>query len=143
MAMLAWNVRGLGNKETVRALKNTIFKNKAEIIFLSETKQKKRYMEKIHTKMKIENAFYVEPDGIAGGLALWWSNNVKLSVLRPEEKCGSNPFDHNSAKWYYDFLDQTYLMEIPSSGGSFTWSNQRSNEETTLEKLDRVLSSLE
>ncbi|KAK8575406.1 hypothetical protein V6N12_063079 [Hibiscus sabdariffa] len=155
-------------------------------------------------KMKIENAFYVEPDGIARGLALWWSNNVKLSILRsekniidtkisingktewfdtfiyappytenkqkfweklaslrndvnvkwcvigdfnvvasPEEKCGGNPFDHNSAKWYYDFLDQTYLMEIPSSGGSFTWSNQRSNEEAILEKLDRVLSSLE
>ncbi|KAK9006996.1 hypothetical protein V6N11_019324 [Hibiscus sabdariffa] len=155
-------------------------------------------------KMKFENAFYVEPDGIAGGLALWWSNNVKLSILHydknfidtktsingesywfgtfiyaplytegkrkfwetlaslrndvnakwcvlgdfnvvgsPEEKHGGNPFDHNSAKWYYKFLDQTYLMEIPSSGGSFTWSNQRCNEESILEKLDRILSSLE
>ncbi|KAL4353918.1 hypothetical protein GQ457_06G009460 [Hibiscus cannabinus] len=204
MAMLAWNVRGLGNKETVRALKNTIFKNKAEIIFLSETKQKKQYMEKIRSKMKTGNAFYVEPDGIVGGLALWWSNNAKLSVLRYEknfidtkisingepewfgtfiyappytedkqkfwgtlaslrndinakwcvigdfnvvaslkEKCGGNLFDHNSAKWYFEFLDQTYLMEIPSSGGSFTWSNQQSNDEAILEKLDRVLSSLE
>ncbi|KAK8534695.1 hypothetical protein V6N12_057339 [Hibiscus sabdariffa] len=154
--------------------------------------------------MKIDNAFYVEPDGITGGLALWWSNDVKLSILHydnnfidtkisingeaewygtfiyapsytedkqkfwetlaplqndvnakwcvlgnfngvvsPEEKYGGNPFDHNSAKWYYEFLDQTYLMEIPSSGGSFTWLNQRSNEEGILEKLDRVLSSLE
>ncbi|KAK8996703.1 hypothetical protein V6N11_020202 [Hibiscus sabdariffa] len=100
-------------------------------------------MEKIRSKMKTENAFYVEPDGIAGGFALWWSNNVKLSVLSSEEKWGGNPFDHNSAKWYFEFLDQTYLMEIPSSGGSFTWSNQRSNDEAILENLDRVLSSLE
>ncbi|KAK8562023.1 hypothetical protein V6N12_049078 [Hibiscus sabdariffa] len=210
MAMLAWNVRGLGIKDTVRALKNAAFKYKADIIFLCETKQKKRYIEKIRMKRKQKNAafkynaFYVEPDGIAGGLALWWSNNVKLSILRyeknfidtkisisgetdwfgtfiyappytedkqkfwetlaplrndvnakwcvigdfnvvasPEEKYGGNPFDHNSAKWYYDFLDQTYLMEIPSSGGSFTWSNQQSNEEAILEKFDRVLSSLD
>ncbi|KAK9036183.1 hypothetical protein V6N11_078192 [Hibiscus sabdariffa] len=81
MAMVAWNVRGLGNKDTVRALKNVVFKHRAEIIFLSETKQKKRYIEKIRMKMKVDNAFYVEPEGIAGGLALWWSNEVKLSVL--------------------------------------------------------------
>ncbi|KAK8532112.1 hypothetical protein V6N12_053561 [Hibiscus sabdariffa] len=175
MAMLAWNVRGLGNKDTVSALKNVAFKHKANIIFLGETKQKKRYIEKIRMKMKFDNVFYVEPDGIAGRLALWWSNNVKLSILHydknfidtkisingetdwfgtfiyappytevgPEEKHGGNPFDHNSAKWYYEFLDQTYLMEIPSSGGSFTWSNQRCNEELILEKLDRILSSLE
>ncbi|KAK8494626.1 hypothetical protein V6N12_005755 [Hibiscus sabdariffa] len=204
MAMLAWNVRGLGNKDTVSALKNVAFKHKADIIFLSETKQKKRYIEKIRMKMKFDNAFYVEPDGIAGGLGSWWSNNVKLSILHydknfidtkisingesdlfgtfiyappytegkrkfwetlaslrndvnakwcvlgdfnavvsPEEKHGGNSFDHNSAKWYYGFLDQTYLMKIPSSGGSFTWSNQRCNEESILEKLDRILSSLE
>ncbi|KAK9003601.1 hypothetical protein V6N11_084241 [Hibiscus sabdariffa] len=112
-------------------------------------------------KMKIANAFYVEPDEIVGGLALWWSNDVKLSIVHydknfidtkisikgetdcPKEKYGGNPFDHNSAKWYYEFVNQTYLMEIPSSRGSFMWSNQRCNEEAILEKLDRVLSSLE
>ncbi|KAK8593834.1 hypothetical protein V6N12_045907 [Hibiscus sabdariffa] len=154
--------------------------------------------------MKIDNAFYVEPEGIAGELVLWWLNKVNLSILHydknfidtkisinreiewfdtfiyalpytedkqkfwemlaplrnginakwcvlgdfnvvvsPEEKYGGNPFDHNSAKWYYEFLDQTYLMKIPSSGGSFTWSNQRCNEEVILETLDRVLSSME
>ncbi|KAK8508676.1 hypothetical protein V6N12_032672 [Hibiscus sabdariffa] len=82
MALLAWNVRGLGNKNNVRALKNICFKHKSDIVFLSETKQKKRYLEKIRMKMKLENAFYVEPTGIAGGLALWWSLNVNLIVLQ-------------------------------------------------------------
>ncbi|KAK8999419.1 hypothetical protein V6N11_070586 [Hibiscus sabdariffa] len=155
-------------------------------------------------KIKVDNAFYVEPEGIAGGIALWWSNEVKLSVLHydrnfidakisingepewfgtfiyappysgekhefwdsltalrndinakwciigdfnvvvcPEEKYGGAPFDHSSAKWYYEFLNHTYLMEIPSKGGSYTWSNQRCDEEAILEKLDRVVSSLE
>ncbi|KAL4384957.1 hypothetical protein GQ457_15G009130 [Hibiscus cannabinus] len=61
MALLAWNVRGLGNKDTVRALKNICFKHKNDIVFLSETKQKRRYLEKIRMRMKMDNAFYVDP----------------------------------------------------------------------------------
>ncbi|KAK8508396.1 hypothetical protein V6N12_055232 [Hibiscus sabdariffa] len=152
----------------------------------------------------MENAFYVEPDGIAGGLALWWSSDVKLSVLQydknfidtlisvngesewfgtfiyappyegekqsfwermtmlrsdvntewciigdsnivasPNDKSGGSPFDHSNAKWYYDFLECTYLIEMQSKGGNYTWSNHRSDEDTIWEKLDRVLRSLE
>ncbi|KAK9045794.1 hypothetical protein V6N11_051702 [Hibiscus sabdariffa] len=155
-------------------------------------------------KMKLENAFYVEPDGIASGLALWWSQEVKLSVTHhdknfidtiisisgepewfgtfiyappyedekqcfweklgalrndvnakwcvmgdtnilasPTEKYGGSPFDHNNFKWYHEFLERTFLMEIQSKGGAYTWSNQRSEEEEICEKLDRVLTSLE
>ncbi|KAK9018933.1 hypothetical protein V6N11_033978 [Hibiscus sabdariffa] len=155
-------------------------------------------------KMKLENAFYVEPVGIAGGLALWWSNSVNLSVMHfdknfvdakisitgedewfgtfiyappyseekqrfwealaslrndindrwctigdsnivasPDEKYGGTPFDHNGVKWYYEFLDRTCLLEIPSKGRFYTWSNQRSDEDVIIEKLDRALSSLE
>ncbi|KAK8497056.1 hypothetical protein V6N12_063837 [Hibiscus sabdariffa] len=204
MALLAWNVRRLGNKDTVRALKNICFKHKNEIVFLSETKQKRRYLEKIRMRMKMDNAFYVDPVGIAGGLALWWSNDVKLSVLNhdknfidtvisingedvwfgtfiyappyeeekqefwerlgslrndvnakwcimrdtnivasPNEKFGGLPFDFNSAKWFHEFLDRSYLMEIHSKGGAYTWSNQRCEEDEICEKLDRVLSSSE
>ncbi|KAK9046337.1 hypothetical protein V6N11_052229 [Hibiscus sabdariffa] len=32
-------------------------------------------------KMKMDNAFYVASVGIAAGLALWWSQEVKLLVL--------------------------------------------------------------
>ncbi|KAL4347364.1 hypothetical protein GQ457_17G006780 [Hibiscus cannabinus] len=41
MALVAWNVRGLGKKDIVRALKNVCFKYKNDIVFLSETKQKR------------------------------------------------------------------------------------------------------
>ncbi|KAK8601187.1 hypothetical protein V6N12_051029 [Hibiscus sabdariffa] len=58
-------------------------------------------------------------------------------VASPNEKYGGSPFDHNNAKWYHEFLECTYLMEIQSKGEAYTWSNQRSEED------DRVLSSLE
>ncbi|KAK9011970.1 hypothetical protein V6N11_040041 [Hibiscus sabdariffa] len=82
LAILAWNVRGLGNKETVRALRNSIQKFQPDIVFLSETKQQKRYLEKIRMKMKMEHSFYIEPNGIVGGLALWWSNDVQIKILK-------------------------------------------------------------
>ncbi|KAK9033906.1 hypothetical protein V6N11_050087 [Hibiscus sabdariffa] len=64
-------------------------------------------------------------------------------VTSPNEKYGGSPFDNNNAKWYHEFLERSYLMEIQSKGGAYTWSNQRSEEEEICEKLDRVLSSLE
>ncbi|KAK8596672.1 hypothetical protein V6N12_065152 [Hibiscus sabdariffa] len=41
------------------------------------------------------------------------------------------------------FLDNSGMLEIPIKGGSFTWSNQRCDEEAILEKIDRILSSVE
>ncbi|KAK8990607.1 hypothetical protein V6N11_009299 [Hibiscus sabdariffa] len=52
----------------------------ANIVFLSETKQKKRYLEKIKMKMKLEHSFYVEPTGLAGGLSLWWSKDTQIKI---------------------------------------------------------------
>ncbi|KAK9006988.1 hypothetical protein V6N11_019317 [Hibiscus sabdariffa] len=152
----------------------------------------------------MDNAFYIDPVGIAGGLALWWTSDVKLTVLShdknfidtvisinreeewfgtfiyappyadekqefwerlgslrhdgntewcimgdtnivasPNEKNGGAPFVLNNARWFHDFLERSYLMEIQCKGGSFTWSNQRSEGYEISEKLDRVLSSVE
>ncbi|KAK8986463.1 hypothetical protein V6N11_010019 [Hibiscus sabdariffa] len=105
MACLAWNVRGLGNKDTVRALRNLCFKYKTDIVFLSETKQKKGYLEKIRTKFKMDNAFYVDPVGIAGGLALWWKSDVKLSVLYHDNNTIDSIISINGEDdWYGTFI---------------------------------------
>ncbi|KAK8473934.1 hypothetical protein V6N11_069904 [Hibiscus sabdariffa] len=105
MAMFAWNVRGLGNKDTVRALKNICFKHNCHIVFLSETKQKKRYLEKIRMKMKLEHAFYVEPVGIAGGLALWWSSDVKVTVLQYDKNFIDVTISLNGeVEWFGTFI---------------------------------------
>ncbi|KAK8989039.1 hypothetical protein V6N11_030407 [Hibiscus sabdariffa] len=176
--LVVWNVRGLGNKDTNRALRNSIQKVQPDIIFLSETKQKKGFLEKVKTKMKMAHSFYVEPFGIAGGLALWWSNDTHITVL----KSGKHFIDakisiKGEPEWYGSFIygppykeekrefwemmtqmgrdsEECWLVvgdtnvvarliELPISGGSFTWSNQRSEEDAILEKLDRALCSLE
>ncbi|KAK9004307.1 hypothetical protein V6N11_002109 [Hibiscus sabdariffa] len=204
MSIMSWNARGMRNKGIVRTLKDAAFKFRPGIIFLSETKKKKCYLKKIKMKIKVDYSFYVDPIGIAGGLALWWLHEVSMVILnsgknfidtkvsvcgeedwfltfiygppyanekqvfweslaslrsnrsekwcvigdsnmvtRPEEKIGGAPFDASSAKWFYDFMDTFCLLELPLKGGTFTWSNQRSEDEAILEKLDRILISLE
>ncbi|KAK8600390.1 hypothetical protein V6N12_050244 [Hibiscus sabdariffa] len=64
-------------------------------------------------------------------------------VTRPEDKSARIPFISSQASCYYDFLDRSCLMELLIKGGSFTWSVQRSEDEAILERLDRVLVSLE
>ncbi|KAK9011043.1 hypothetical protein V6N11_043900 [Hibiscus sabdariffa] len=152
MAVFAWNVRGLGNKDSVHALTNSIRKCQPDIVFLSETKQKKRYLEKIKMKMKLENSFYVEPTGLAAGLSLWWSKDTQIKI----QGYGKHFIDaeisiKSEAVWFGTFIygppykeqkkEFWELMENLRKGGAFTWSNHRCDDKAILEKLDRVLCS--
>ncbi|KAK8498763.1 hypothetical protein V6N12_064052 [Hibiscus sabdariffa] len=82
MSIVAWNARGLGNPNTKRALKDTLIKYNPLITFLSETKKNQKYLERIKATNKFSGSFYVNPHGIAGGLALWWTENVSIKILR-------------------------------------------------------------
>ncbi|KAK8483041.1 hypothetical protein V6N11_081882 [Hibiscus sabdariffa] len=204
IVVMAWNVRGLGNKKTVRALRNSVWKFQLDIVLLSETKQQKRYVEKIKMKMKTEHLFYVALTGLAGGLSLWWTKDTQRKILQygkhfidaeisirgetgwfktfiygppykqekrefwefmtnlrngcgdrwmvigdsnvissQEEKLGGLPFNLNDARCYFDFIDAISLIELPISGGAFTWSNKTSVEDAIFEKLDQAMCSME
>ncbi|XP_027148760.1 uncharacterized protein LOC113749274 [Coffea eugenioides] len=49
-----------------------------EIIFLSETKNKKCYMNKLKMKLKFDSLFVVDPIGRSGGLAVMWRKDVQI-----------------------------------------------------------------
>ncbi|KAK8533159.1 hypothetical protein V6N12_076438 [Hibiscus sabdariffa] len=64
-------------------------------------------------------------------------------VVKAEDKMGGVPFEPSQAKWFFDFLNKSCMMELLIQGGMFTCSNQRSDDDVMVEKLDRILSSLE
>ncbi|KAL4278069.1 hypothetical protein GQ457_03G015870 [Hibiscus cannabinus] len=82
MSIVAWNVRGIGNVNTTRALKDVLVKFNPYIVFLSETKKKAKFLDRLKSKNKFTGSFYVEPRGLAGGLALWWKENVSISIIK-------------------------------------------------------------
>ncbi|KAK8557911.1 hypothetical protein V6N12_010134 [Hibiscus sabdariffa] len=105
MALLSWNVCGLGNEETVRALKNAAFKSNPSIIFLSETKQKKKNIyEEDKNKNEIQQCL-LEPEGIAGGLALWWMDDTRVTILNScRNFIDVNISMYGEADWFDTFI---------------------------------------
>ncbi|KAK9042415.1 hypothetical protein V6N11_017490 [Hibiscus sabdariffa] len=87
MALISWNVRGLGQKDTIRSLKVMNANFNPCIIFLSETKQKKPFLERIRKRLKFDSSFYIDPLGISGGLALWWKSDSNISILSSDKNC--------------------------------------------------------
>ncbi|KAK8984682.1 hypothetical protein V6N11_008444 [Hibiscus sabdariffa] len=99
-------------------------------------------------RMKMDESFYVNLVGIAGGLALWWSNDVNVAIL----KSGKHFIDTRASfnedeEWFMNFIyGLPYVdekQELPIKVGTFMWSNHRGEDEPILEKLDRILVSLE
>ncbi|KAF2300934.1 hypothetical protein GH714_018432 [Hevea brasiliensis] len=72
---------GLGQPQAVRALRELIVKHSPSIVFLMETKKKRKYLESVRRKLGFTNEFYVDPCGLSWGLALWWTEETQISVL--------------------------------------------------------------
>ncbi|XWS16503.1 hypothetical protein CRYUN_Cryun34aG0093900 [Craigia yunnanensis] len=70
MKALSWNCQGIGSTLAVDALKEHKKNYDPNIIFLMETRNRKEAMEKVRKKVKFENSYYIDLDGMSGGLAL-------------------------------------------------------------------------
>ncbi|KAF7154153.1 hypothetical protein RHSIM_Rhsim01G0092300 [Rhododendron simsii] len=65
---------------TSQALGDLVTKNRPSIVFLMETKNNKVLLETIRSRLGFDASNYVDPDGLAGGLALWWKNDVSIDI---------------------------------------------------------------
>uniref|UniRef100_A0A5B7BGF4 Endonuclease/exonuclease/phosphatase domain-containing protein n=1 Tax=Davidia involucrata TaxID=16924 RepID=A0A5B7BGF4_DAVIN len=74
MKILGWNCRGLGNPQTVRALRQLVKEEAPNILFLFETKTNQTRMEFIKSQIGFRNGVFVDSDGKSGGLCLLWQD---------------------------------------------------------------------
>ena len=81
MSVLSWNCRGLGSPSTGRNLRFLCNKYKPSLVFLMETRVNNGTVERRRRGLRFPNMYYVEPEGISGGLALWWLESVKVEVI--------------------------------------------------------------
>ena len=81
MISLGWNCRGLGNLQTVRVLGKLVQQWDPKIVFLLETKIKKKAMEKVMEKINFVNGLIVPKKGREGGLAMLWKREVDLEIM--------------------------------------------------------------
>lgn len=78
MKFLSWNCQGLGSPFTVQSLKELRRKFQFDIVFLMESRNSRKKLEKFRNKLRLPNGVYVDPVGTGGGLALWWSREVDI-----------------------------------------------------------------
>lgn len=57
-----------------------------EILFLSETKNKRWYLEEVVQKLGYHSLKTVEPLGRSGGLAVMWKNSCKVEILQANRR---------------------------------------------------------
>ncbi|KAB2601993.1 hypothetical protein D8674_002998 [Pyrus ussuriensis x Pyrus communis] len=81
MSYIFWNCRGLGSNTTVRALHGLIRKKRPSMIFLSETKMKDHRIVGVRRRLGYVHGFDVSPIGSAGGLSLWWEDNLEVNII--------------------------------------------------------------
>ncbi|OMP12130.1 reverse transcriptase [Corchorus capsularis] len=81
MRYLSWNCQGIGSALTVNNLHNLRRKYDPQFLFLMETKNKEKKLEVLRRKMHMEGRIYVEPEGLSGGLALWWVAGISVEVV--------------------------------------------------------------
>ncbi|PNT74307.1 hypothetical protein BRADI_1g12314v3, partial [Brachypodium distachyon] len=75
MIVFAWNCRGLGQSRTVQELVRLVRTHCPNIVFLSETRQNKSYVESICRRLGFQNCLPFSIKGKGGGLALYWNND--------------------------------------------------------------------
>ena len=81
MRAMVWNCRGVGSPLTVSQLKEFIKLHSPSLVFLSETKKKKNYLNNVKQWIKFDNLFVVDPVGLIGGLAVFWKREFQVKKV--------------------------------------------------------------
>ena len=83
MSLLSWNCRGTGGSlcsPKMLHLSRLIASTKAQVNFISETRNKKTTKTNLVNKFALHDAHIVPTEGLAGGLWLLWKQDVSLHV---------------------------------------------------------------
>ncbi|KAL9680031.1 hypothetical protein QQ045_017904 [Rhodiola kirilowii] len=80
MKTLCWNCRGLGQPRTVRSLADLVRCYKPQVVGLIETKSNNGRVEALRRRLGFDCGLGVDSNGSSGGLALWWKEEIRLTV---------------------------------------------------------------
>ncbi|KAG5536301.1 hypothetical protein RHGRI_023918 [Rhododendron griersonianum] len=107
-------VSGIGRTVTSQALGDLVRRNRPSIVFLMETKNNKVKLEIFRRRLRFPFSFYVDPIGLSGGLALWWTNNVGVDVEHANKNLMHVVVNDKATNAYWA---STFVYGCPSRSG--------------------------
>ncbi|OMO70992.1 reverse transcriptase [Corchorus capsularis] len=136
--------KGAGSPLTRNVLKGMVKDHDPDVIFLMETKNGFKKMECLRKGCKMDNSLYIDPEGLSGGLALWWKGEVNVQVITGNknvidtkfvcsdtgdfndimvgsEKEGGRSKERRLMDNFVDFINDCGLNDIKAHGPLFTW----------------------
>ncbi|XP_041011398.1 uncharacterized protein LOC121255187 [Juglans microcarpa x Juglans regia] len=81
MSTLVWNCLGLGNPQTVKILRLLTKEKWPNLVFLVETKSRKKRMEEVMRILKMDGCFAVDCVGLSGRIALLWKEAWQVNII--------------------------------------------------------------
>ncbi|MQM11687.1 hypothetical protein Taro_044596 [Colocasia esculenta] len=85
MKLISWNCRGIGGSATVSTLRHLIHSCKPNITFLSETEASSLKASSFFKMNSIDNNHVVDSRKRAGGLWIWWDQNVNIQIIDSDD----------------------------------------------------------
>ena len=95
----------MGNPRTVRRLKEMKRDISPDILFLMETKNPDSFVKKKTDSLQYENSLLISPTGHgAGGLALFWKQEIKLQILSSSANCIDASIEFEGKHFFASFI---------------------------------------
>jgi hypothetical protein len=85
MTIMGWNCHGLGQLAKVNELVRLVHTHKPKLLFLSETRQKREYVESLRWRLGLKHVVTFSEKGKGGGLALFWDESIDVVFVQVEQ----------------------------------------------------------
>ncbi|XP_028124116.1 uncharacterized protein LOC114321174 [Camellia sinensis] len=69
-----------------------------------ETKNQRSVLECLRRRLRFTNSSYVDPVGIVGGLALWWTDEIVIDVCSRNQNLFRCVLSHHGISWLATFI---------------------------------------
>lgn len=101
---MCWNCQGIGSDLTVCRLREFRRKDPPDIMFLMETKRQDEEVFRMYQETEFTNPFTVPSDGLSGGLALSWKDNVQLEILYSSPNVIDKKISFNGKVFFVSYI---------------------------------------
>ena len=111
MKAISWNCQGIWPALTVKALEELKRKYDPYVVFLMEIRNEHEVTDRLRKIMRYDSKYYVDLEGLNGGLTLWWNKEVEVKVLEAIKNgidnlvTMENKGNVSRICWIYDSID--------------------------------------